>query len=508
MSKIFKALVSSQLRRSLCTFSLVSASVFNAQGVQAQANYDGALIGGRSALLGGTGVAAGTDAAAPLQNPATTIDIVGTSFVFSTLFLQVSGRSIKVNPQNIELIRSGSTNLNETVLGVLPNSTCLFISLSKEAKHPRDKGRQKLSICLTQPESNKFSLNSQALANTQNDDISYLNHHLEQDFSKHTYAVGWGYGVSNDVSIGFTPLLHDIKFQDLEQEALLNAQTSELDSLMGAQGQNLANTLSRSARSLAASALLGARYQPAKDWKLGFSFETPSIALPGRYYLVRSSEAVASTSEQYVQQEGKAKFNYPLRLALGIAGKVGGVFFEFDAYFHGARKRFLSVSTDRVQASFSNDTIDSFTESSVSFVESARSVANFGLGVEVPLVKDWSLLFGALTDISGLARFDEFRDPDTTLFRSRTNAVNASLGVGWTPRIGSILCGLRGFYADGQLAVSDARLVPSRLKSFDQNRWGLALVLSGQLSLEMLAVVDPTGLVKKTESSSTNQVAE
>ena len=113
-------------------------------------------------MMGGTGVAAGADAAAPLQNPATTVDIQGTSFVFSTFFLELSQRSVAVDQELLDEIRRGGADLSQTSVNVLPNSTCLFLDLHRDEK--KKVGAHKLSVCFAEPESSAFELGSRVLA--------------------------------------------------------------------------------------------------------------------------------------------------------------------------------------------------------------------------------------------------------------------------------------------------------------------------------------------------------
>jgi len=120
-----------------------------------------------------------------------------------------------------------------------------------------------------------------------------------------------------------------------------------------------------------------------------------------------------------------------------------------------------------------------------------------GLGVEVPIRPTWSIVSGVLTDFGGLRQRQNGTLVDENLFRNRIDSVHASLGVAWTPRAGSVLLGVRGFYGEGEMAVTDQRVIPPPRVAAPQSQWGLSLVVSGQLTLELLAEADPTGLVKK-----------
>ena len=62
------------------------ASLLHGGVARAQATYGSAPIGGRSALMGGTGIALGHDGAAPLLNPATIVHIDDSGLAFSVNF--------------------------------------------------------------------------------------------------------------------------------------------------------------------------------------------------------------------------------------------------------------------------------------------------------------------------------------------------------------------------------------------------------------------------------------
>jgi hypothetical protein len=459
----------------------------------AQANYESALIGGRSSLLGGTGVAAGTDAAAPLQNPATAVDIEGTSFVFSTFFLELSQRSLTVDEAALSELRAGSSELAQTQVRVLPNSTCLFVDL---VRAPSRAGRHKLAICFAEPERSAFELTSRVAATTVSDRLAYQQRVIRQDWSKKSYAVSWAFAASERLSFGVTPILYEIGFRDYEALATLSGDAADASELVGSEGSSATNVLSRRASAFSASALIGAQYIPAPDWRIGLSVETPTLPLFGSYEAVRSGESSAGAGEQYAEETGSAKAVFPLRAAFGAAGRLGPVRFELDGYLHTAVGDFFSVEAERRSTAIENGTVTEYEQTTTEVSERARPVLNLGLGVEVPVAREWSVVAGVLSDLSGLEAREAGALWDEQLFRQRLDAVHASLGVAWQPRVGSILCGVRGMYGQGELGVSDVTTAAPTMLVAEQSLWGLALVVSGQLSLEMLAVVDPTGLIE------------
>jgi hypothetical protein len=460
----------------------------------AQANYDGALIGGRSNLMGGTGVAAGTDAAAPFQNPATTVDIEGTSFVFSTLATQFSRRTIAPDAQLAAEIGRSEATLSDNQFNVLPNATCLFLDLRRDGR--RRTGAHKLSLCIAEPERSEFDLRSQSLAVAATGSGAFQSRFVRQLFSKQVYSAGWGYGVSEKLSIGLTPMIQKVSFHDTEAVTTLVSDAASGGEIVGASTRNVTSVMTKSANSYGVSMLIGAQYRFAKRWTAGLSLETPSVALFGDYSASRSAETTTSDASEYMQGSGTSRFSYPPRLAAGLAGALPFMSFELDAYFHAARSRFAEIETTREVLSTSGGVATSLTKENVTQIEDVRPTVNVGFGVDVPFARHLSVVSGVLTDFSGLEPRRSGASADSTLFRSRLDAVHASVGVAWTPAVGSILLGVRGMYGAGEFAVSDPRTLPTARIASDQTLWGVALVVAGQLSLEMLALVDPTGLVK------------
>jgi|GEM_PF-894965 len=467
----------------------------------AQANYEGALIGGRSSLMGGTGVAAGIDSAAPLQNPSTIIGIEGTSFVFSTFFLQINQRSFDPDANgsasNAAQLERGSTHLSQTELRVLPNSTCLFFDVHKVPGQVR--GHQKASICLAEPETESFSLNTSAVAELDSNRSGFQQRVLAQEFSKKVYALSWALALSKDLSLGVSPMLEEVSFNDTEAIATITADAS-LAEAVGSPGKNTANIAYRKASGYALSALVGARYRPSPNLALGVSLLTPSLSLGGSYRGTRSFEATRSDSEEYSQERGSAHFGYPLRLALGLAATFGRVGFEINGFFHTGRNDFASFDASRAAVGVNSGIITSAGTEPIHYQEAVQPIVNAGVGLEYKLSKKWSLLTGLLTDFSGLR--PRASVGSSAIFRSQMDAVHGSVGVAWKPRAGSVLLGVRGFYGEGDMVTSSPRSLPVEQVVASQSHWGLSLVISGQLTLEMIAEADPTGLLKKAAAPS------
>ncbi|HYQ28581.1 MAG TPA: hypothetical protein VER04_15225, partial [Polyangiaceae bacterium] len=148
---------------SCLTLLLVSSATSVAN---AQANERASPLGGRTALMGNTGVALGRDGAAPFVNPATIVAIDDRSIAFSVNFLslQTTRFGNLHRPAGVDA-RFGGVHLDKRTvwskrLTALPDTICLFIAFSalsgsgaKEDPTPWRGGRQKLAFCLATVES-------------------------------------------------------------------------------------------------------------------------------------------------------------------------------------------------------------------------------------------------------------------------------------------------------------------------------------------------------------------
>jgi hypothetical protein len=483
--------------RAVLTLTLGAIS-FTSQA-QAQANYEGALIGGRSSLMGGTGVANGTDASAPLQNPATILGIEGTSFVFSTLFVQRTDRQVSLGGQVVAENTKGADSVSDVAFNVLPNATCLFLDLVHKPGPP--KGNQKLSFCILETETQNFRFQSRIRGEDVRDASGVQVRSVEQTFSKRVYAGTYALRLSDLIGVGVTPMLEEYAFKDQEGLATLVAQSESLSSAVGAQGHLATNALTENASAFALSALLGVQLYLPHSFRTGISLQLPGLPFGGSYAASSSTEATFGSEERLTLERGSAGFKTPMRLALGFAGRLGKVDFEVDGYFH-AGGDYATAEGTRDATSLSSGEITEFKSGAFSRHERVHPVTNVGIGVNVPVSKEWALVSGFLTDFSGLDPRRTGQPVESTMFRSRIDMIHGSLGVAWTPRAGSVLLGVRGFYGEGELAVSGMRTFPTVLVTGEQTAWGLSLVLSGQLTLELLAAADPTGLVESVAKPS------
>ncbi len=136
----------------LGAFAVASALVvLAAPAARAQGNYNSVALGGRSALMGDTGIALGTDGAAPFLNPA------GVVRVESTLALSVSFLSVDI--LHASNWYAPSADITRVSGNAVPSTACLFFELPRIFT-PDDKesraGTEKLAACFGTTELQQF----------------------------------------------------------------------------------------------------------------------------------------------------------------------------------------------------------------------------------------------------------------------------------------------------------------------------------------------------------------
>ncbi|MGO8997193.1 MAG: hypothetical protein ACLQVI_28080, partial [Polyangiaceae bacterium] len=131
-----------------------------ARAARAQGNDRSAPIGGRSALMGNTGVALAEDGAAPFLNPATIVRINDQALAFSVNFFTFSATNFTnwhqpapADPSQFGSVALSNTSINTNGFNVLPSTLCLFftvagITAEGEPDGVLHRGRQKLAVCV------------------------------------------------------------------------------------------------------------------------------------------------------------------------------------------------------------------------------------------------------------------------------------------------------------------------------------------------------------------------
>ncbi len=456
-------------RRWLLCLAFGCVAVLWAGASLAQANYEGGSLSGRTAIMGGTGVVTGADGATPLQNPAVLLAIDGTSIAFSTFFFEFAHRKVSLPGERQRTIEGAGPG--ESSLTIVPGALCVF------AQWPPDSyaqvGRHEFSFCGGEPERWKLDDVSTFAGNLEIAGGRFQNRAALLEYRRRAYTVAWAFSLSEKFQIGFTQVITSIRLEDASSIATL----FERDGF----ARETVSTFVRSGVANSTSMVAGLTYSPSERWRIGASVQTPALHLFGSYTGQQATQSPDGSQSVIFQEDGDLQIQYPARLALGIAGLFTDWLFEINGFFHAYREDFARADFDRIEVRVDGGTA-TVNPQLATIRQQVRPVVNVGAGAEAYFSPDLSILGGVVTDFTGLPKFGP-SVASQTLFRSRLNAVHASLGLSTHGKEGDLLFGVRGTYAKGQVLALSAEAADAALVPLDQTAWSVAFIISGRIDL-------------------------
>jgi hypothetical protein len=179
----------------------------------AQSNYRLAPIGGRSQLLGGTGMVYGRDATASFLNPATAVLVDDERLSFSVNFYQMSfvyaprwyepGPIDREKFGNLELSSSTMTDLE---FNALPSSLCIFfragdVPFLRREKDPRI-GEARMGLCFATTQSQSFNFAAEGFSEEKATSVTRQAQTLSQSYTRFAAGPTYAMHVTRALSIG------------------------------------------------------------------------------------------------------------------------------------------------------------------------------------------------------------------------------------------------------------------------------------------------------------------
>ncbi len=440
----------------------------------AQANYDGVILGGRTAMMGGAAVAKGSDGATAFVNPAGLIRIPGESFAFSTVAMQATSRTV-----NSQLDPTGALSLDpkptqEFNLRILPNTFCLFLD-----GPPKDdysgRSRHKYGLCVANTENQDFTLSNNLQGAPLADANTAAAVSTQMLFNRTSVAFAWGFELFEGTNIGVTARV--------DHSSLFDQTASNVFARFRTQAGMQSMTHIRQGSSWDSSVTVGLTQEISRVVTLGVSLATPTLHLLGGY---RGSDVLAPTAgdvSSLVQDLGDFRYNQPSTLRMGLAFAWPKLNFEVNGNFYGAQEVLARAKFDRLRTLTQEGALLGQTDQQGALTERSRPVVNLAAGLEAFLEPDFSVIGGIQTDFSGLEHRRETR-ADQTLFRQRMDTIHGAVGVVTYGSAGSLLLGFRGFYSYGDILLPDATRDVGYFVPVGQSQFGLSFVISGQISFE------------------------
>jgi hypothetical protein len=461
------------MRRLSCTLLSCAAVGLLASPARAQANYDGVELGGRTAMMGGAGVARGSDGATAFINPAGLARIPGESFSFQTVAVSAGIRYLPDLLDPSGTLGLGQSAMPSYSLRILPNTFCLFLDgPPREKSSPRS--RHKYGVCAADTESDALLL-TQNVAGALGNNSTGVSNQTGLKWARSTLALSWALQFGMKTSIGVTARVENSRFEDFSGVASYQ--------ITGGLADQNTLTQNRAAQSWDAGVVVGVSHQFSKTGTIGASLSSPSQHFYGIYRATEAFSAGESGTQTLVQDLGDFQYNQPTNFRLGIAFAWPKFNFEVDGSLYLPTSRLALAKFDRTYLATQGQSVLAHEAFRGQLKESGNTVVNFMAGMEAFVAPDFSLVAGLQSNFSALGQLD-LGTASNTLFRQRKSGAHASIGVVSYGAAGSLLLGLRGYYLGGEFLVGDPASGGPGFTSVSQSEIGLSVVVSGQISFE------------------------
>jgi hypothetical protein len=479
------------MRRNALVVVLSLATLARSPSALAQGNDRSSPTGGRSALMGNTGVALGRDGAAPFLNPATIVRISDHSIAFSVNFFSLSYTHFNQwhEPANVDASRFGNVALSGTgettnAFKALPSTLCLFFTVAGLVSSDDDsalwkRGKQKLAICLGTLEAQEVALSALSFHGTTSVGTTAQVQSLNRDWNRLYVGPTYSVALSDVLSIGAS--LHGALTSD---SFALNG--SSLTSASGGGAIQSALGIGGLGHALDITLILGGAYRVGPV-TFGASAQVPALHIFGNYQGNFNSQYATGTTDTATVSSGTGDFHSapPIRLAAGAGIEGKSLTLELDGSYDFPQSEAIGTSVN-VNTSTLTSTGATPSTLSASYIIPSRGVVNAGAGAEYFLSPTFSVLGGISTSLTSLGPI--FPTPTIgNLAQARTNWVNLSFGIGSYGKAEDLLIGAQVGYGWGQTLAVNPYVVPNDFVVIDTQSFAALVVLAGSTNLRTLA---------------------
>jgi hypothetical protein len=454
---------------------------------RAQATYRSSPVGGRSALMGGTGVALARDGAAPFLNPATITHIDDSGVAFSVNFYTAQWSTLSGfhQPGPAGASRYGalslpSTDLDASHADALPSTLCLFLTIGAWGDNVREpepdpghrKGRRKLAACLGTVERQGLSATAAGYGGASGSLTATQATSVQRSWNRLYVGPTYSVYVSDRVSLGAS--LHGVGTTD--------SSTWSVDTLVyqgAGPAASSAYDTSMNAYSIDLTAALGVVWHVDASQVLGASISTPSVHLLGD---INSAAGLqAGSSAQLATSSGRFSAPPPMRVAVGVGSERPRTRVEADAsaYVPVTYLARADLQTTQTVSGAAGTASKSFPSS---LEVDGRPLVDAAFGLEGFVSSKISLLGGASLDFSAMQPLP-LHPAIGTLAETRMQRAAAAFGVGSYGDGSELLFGAELSYAWGQSVAFDPYAATPGLALVDQRTWGVVFVIAGSASL-------------------------
>jgi hypothetical protein len=455
----------------------VLAAALSARAIVAQTNPGSTPLGGRSTLMGGTGVALGRDGTSPFLNPATMGRIGDTRLAFSVRFY----RYTKSTVDSLIRIPTGGTELHvedyeqEGVAGA-PSSFCAFFTLSglipEEASGllrvvRGTSGRTKLGLCGASLEREALGISAEHRHLLTSQGITVANLDYDRAWSRSVFGPSISYQISDTLTVGAS--MHVVSTAAHDRYGL-----AVLPEASGDASQPAVFLDETRASSRDGVTTLGVTY----GWRTltaGFSMRLPSIHFTDSARMTHFEQTGVSAP---TLRAGSGSLQAPLPVVLalgtGVDGPESSLEFDVSTILGGL----VAFETDLHERSYSGDALAARTRD-VRSAARGRSRVAFRAGGEWALSRSLSVLGGARYEPSSVTPSEDAHG----LAPADTSVLGTSIGIGSYGRGSELLVGGELSYGWARFGMTEPSLEGSGRTIAHQRFWSALLVLSGSVGL-------------------------
>jgi hypothetical protein len=471
--------------------ALSSIVVLSPRDAFAQANYRSSPSGGRSALMGGTGIALGRDGSAPFLNPATILNVGDSGIAFSVNFYSYSSTRLTnfhqpgaVDGDHFGDLRLPDTSFQQSRLEALPSTLCLFLDAPNVGGKKHDprfrKGSQRLAACLGSVEQQNSAIAAArytgAAGGLQSDQAAALTRRWNRFVAGPTYSVY----VTEDIALGLS--IHGI---DTTYSQTLSASGVTRD----ASGRAITSDfgLGTDAFSIDVAAIAGLLWRPDRYHSFGIGITTPSLHVASGYDSTFHTQYAAGADQYALLRTGKSGSFFapsPLRVGAGFGATYGKWRVEVDATYYFPRDEGARANVHTQEIVVRNGMATASTADDV-IVQKTDGIVNGAFGAEFFLNRTISVLGGASTDFSAIPPLSQTPN-ERTIPQARVNRVAGSLGVGTYTDGSELLVGAEVSYANGRATAVDTYVLPNRLALVTQDTVTVLFIIAGSTNLNTL----------------------
>jgi hypothetical protein len=441
-----------------------------AASARAQGNYRSSALGGRSALMGDTGIALGTDGAAPLLNPATVVRVE------STLALSVSFLTLDI--MHATNWYAPGADISRVSGNAIPSTFCLFFDLPRISQ-PEDKeshaGLEKLATCFGTSELQSFDWVGQGFQTGTPGTISTSS----VRWGWQRFVIGPSYAVNVTHALALGASLHGA-FTNFSSFASVGSIATD-----GTASNVFQEGASGSDFGLTAS--LGATLSLDR-FAIGAAVQSPDVSIYGHGNLSNYVLSNGATNIYYGQ--GGFHGREPTRFGLGLAYDWPRGTIEIDGQLALADGHAVELDMTGTQLT-SPATV--LTTQQVVRTTRFQPTVNVGVGAEIFVRPSLSILAGFATDFSAVDGL-----VPTSVAPAQTNRLLASFGIGSHGDAGTVIVGAQAYYSWGQMQgyASAPTVTPVNVQGT-----GVLFVLAGATNFKSIqrAVEDMRQFVKRPQ---------